>query len=258
MISVSDLYKSFGKNSVLKGLNIDFSPNKITAVLGPNSSGKTTLMKSILGMVIPDAGTIKIDGQSIHFSPDYRNKIGYLPQIARFPENLKVKELFMMINDLRRDSASYGNLLKSFELEGFMDQALGHLSGGTRQKVNIVQAFMFDSPYLLLDEPTAGLDPVSLIRLKHLINHEKKKGKTVLITSHIMSFVEEIADEVIFVLDGKIHLNAPPRKIIEDYGASTLEQAIAKVLSGLPKIGSNNGHKKEDEELIQLIKSDHV
>jgi len=256
VIEVKSLYKSFGKNDVLKGINIKFQPNQITAVLGPNSSGKTTLMKSLLGMVIPDKGDLLIDGASIVSKSSYRDKIGYLPQIARFPENLTVAELLEMIRRLRNTEAQSDELVKYFELEPYLDKRLGHLSGGTRQKVNIVQAFMFDSPYLFLDEPTAGLDPLSLVKLKELILKEKEKGKTILITSHIMSFVEEMADEVVFILDGQINFRGHPQQIKDDYMSSSLEGAIAKVLDGLPKVGHSNGHhKKKKRPFNPFIKS---
>ncbi len=257
MISVKKLYKTFGKNQVLKGLDMDFKQSHITAVLGPNSSGKTTLMKSLLGMVIPDSGQILVDDVDIKNNCDYRNKIGYLPQIARFPENLKVIELLDMIRELRQSDASCDTLLDYFELRPFINERLGYLSGGTRQKVNIVQALMFDCPYLLLDEPTVGLDPLSLIRLKDLILKERGKKKTILITSHIMSFVEEMADEVIFILDGKIYFSGHPQKIKKEYGSYTLERAIAKVLSGMPKLGHTNGHSRKDEILVPMIKAEH-
>lgn len=256
MISFRSVHKSFGKNQVLKGINLDLSGNCISAILGPNSSGKTTLMKSLLGMVIPDSGEITLDNTSIKKSWDYRNKIGYLPQIARFPENLKVNELLKMIRDIRNTEVVNHDLIDYFELDEFMKVPLGQLSGGTRQKVNIVQAFMFDAPILVLDEPTAGLDPVSLIKLKDLILAEKEKGKTILITSHIMSFVEEMAEQLVFILDGKIHFKGQPEKIKSDYMAPNLERAIANILKGIPPIGSSNGHAIQKENIIPQKLSD--
>ncbi len=258
MIRVKNIYKSFDRNEVLKGLNIDFKPQSVTAVLGPNSSGKTTLMKALLGMVLPDKGEIWIDKLDVRKESDYRKLIGYLPQIARFPENITVRELFEMISKLRNAPANSETLVDYFDLKPFLNKRLGHLSGGTRQKVNIVQAFMFDTPYLFLDEPTAGLDPLSLIKLKDLINAEKKKGKTILITSHIMSFVEEMADEVIYILDGQINFNGHPRQIISEYLANSLEEAIAKVLHGLPDIGQKNGQQNTRSTIIRSFKKENI
>ena len=205
MVSIENLHKRFGKNIVLRGLDLEIKSGGIFAVLGPNGSGKTTLIKSILGMVIPNKGTIKVLDENIKKNASYRNKIDYLPQIANFPSNLKVKELIRMIKDLRGNTNDDEALIKLFKLEPFLNKKLGTLSGGTKQKVNIVLTFMFESPLIILDEPTTGLDPISLIHLKELIQKEKAKGKTILITSHIMSFVEEVSDEIVFLLEGKIY-----------------------------------------------------
>ena len=195
MVSVQNLHKRFNKNVVLNGIDLEISSGGIFAILGPNGSGKTTLIKSILGMVIPNKGTIEVLGNNIKKSADYRNEIDYLPQIANFPNNLKVRELIRMIKDIRGNNSEAMSLIETFQLEPFLNKKLGTLSGGTKQKVNIVLAFMFDRPIIILDEPTTGLDPISLIHLKELIQKEKAKGKTIIITSHIMSFVEEVAEE---------------------------------------------------------------
>jgi len=230
MIAIENLYKKFGKVEVLKGLDLSIKSGGIFAVLGPNGSGKTTLIKSILGMVIPNKGIIKIDDKNILNTHQYRNDIDYLPQIANFPNNLTVNELIKMIKNLRAKTTTDNELIDTFGLSPFLNQKLGNLSGGTRQKVNLVLTFMFNSDYVILDEPTTGLDPVSLIQLKQIIQKEKLKGKTILITSHIMSFVEEIADEIVFLLDGSIYFKGSIKKLQEQTKQENLEQAIATIL----------------------------
>ena len=177
MIEVVGLYKRFNKNVVLSDLNLNIAEQEIFAILGPNGSGKTTLIKSILSMVIPDRGIIRVSGIDIKKSSDYRKQIDYLPQIANFPSNLKVRELIRMIKDLRGKTQKEKKLIDQFGLQPYLDVKLGNLSGGTKQKVNILLTFMFDSPILILDEPTAGLDPLALIQLKELILEEKQKGE---------------------------------------------------------------------------------
>jgi len=230
MIVIKNLHKQFGNVLVLNGINLTFEDKGIHTILGPNGSGKTTLIKSILGMVIPDNGSIEFNGKQILGEWKYRSEISYLPQIAHFPQNLKVKELFKMINDLRPGSKNELDLISTFQLEQYLDKKLGHLSGGTAQKVNIVITFMFDSPLMVLDEPTVGLDPVALIRLKKLIKKEKEKGKTILITTHIMSLVEEISDEIVFLLDGKIYFKGTIDLLKENTKQNDLENAIANIL----------------------------
>jgi Cu-processing system ATP-binding protein len=232
MIEIKDLYKKFGTNQVLQGIDLDIQRGGIFAVLGPNGSGKTTLIKSILGMVIPNSGTIKLDGKSVKNSWKYRNEIDYLPQIANFPGNLTVNELIKMIKDIRaKKNTDEFRLIELFKMEPFLDKKLGNLSGGMKQKVNLLLAFMFDSPLIILDEPTSGLDPISHIRLKELIQSEKTKGKTILITSHIMSFVEEIADEIVFLLEGKIYFKGSISELKTKTNQPDFEHAIASILS---------------------------
>ena len=231
MVSIQNLHKAFGKNQVLSGLDLSIKEGGIFAVLGPNGSGKTTLIKSILGMVIPNKGSITIQNQNIKNHSNYRSKIDYLPQIANFPSNLKVKELIKMIKDLRGKTSEDERLIELFKLTPFLDKKLGTLSGGTKQKVNLVLAFMFNSPLIILDEPTSGLDPISLIRLKDLIQAEKAKGKTILITSHIMSFVEEVSDEIVFLLEGKIYFKGSVSELKTKTKQPDFEHAIASILT---------------------------
>lgn len=231
MVTIENLHKKFGKNEVLKGIDLTIKDGGIFAVLGPNGSGKTTLIKSLLGMVIPQEGKISINGNSIKNNWEYRREIDYLPQIANFPGNLTVKELIKMIKDLRDKSANDEELIAYFKLEEFLDKKLINLSGGTKQKVNLVLTFMFDSPLVILDEPTSGLDPISLIRLKAWIQKEKTKGKTILITSHIMSFVEEVSDDIIFILEGKIYFKGTVAELKQQTKQTDFEHAIATILT---------------------------
>jgi len=230
MIEITNLHKRFGKLTVLDGLDLEIKSGGIFAILGPNGSGKTTLIKSILGMVIPNSGEIKIDDRSVLKQWKYRNQINYLPQIANFPANLTVKELIAMVKNLRPKESKDVDLIALFSLEPFLDKKLGNLSGGTKQKVNIVLTFMFDSELIILDEPTTGLDPISLIHLKEIIQGEKSRGKTILITTHIMSFVEEVADEIVFLLDGEIYFKGSTKNLKSQTNQPDLEHAIAHLM----------------------------
>jgi Cu-processing system ATP-binding protein len=230
MIKIDNLHKNFGKNQVLKGIDLSIAEGGIFAILGPNGSGKTTLIKSILGMVIPNKGDIFIDDTPIKKSWKYRQQIDYLPQIANFPANLTVQELVRMIKDLRNKPGDDAALITSFQLTPFLNKKLSNLSGGTKQKVNLVLTLMFDSPLIILDEPTTGLDPIALLELKKIIQIEKAKVKTILITSHIMSFVEEVADEIVFLLEGKVYFKGNISTLKEKTKENDFEHAIANLL----------------------------
>jgi len=135
-----------------------------------------------------------------------------------------------MVKNLRPKEAHEEDLIEMFSLEEHMEKKLGNLSGGTKQKVNIVLTFMFDSDIIVLDEPTTGLDPVSLIRLKEIIHKEREKKRTILITTHIMSFVEEMADEIVFLLDGKIYFKGSSSELKDQTAEPDLEHAIAALI----------------------------
>lgn len=231
MIAIKGLHKKFGRLQVLQGIDLEIRDPGIYAVLGPNGSGKTTLIKSILGMVIPNSGSITVSGNPVRGRWAYRDQIDYMPQIAQFPPNLKVNELLRMISDLRSRPAGDHRLVQVFGLQPYLDRKLGHLSGGTRQKVNIVLSLMFDCDLLILDEPTTGLDPVALISLKELIFEARDRGKIILITSHIMSFVEEVADRIVFLLDGNIHYSGGVQELKAEKQQDNLEHAIAALLT---------------------------
>lgn len=231
MIEFKNLHKQFGKLVVLDGLNLDIDKGGIFAVLGPNGSGKTTLIKCLLGMVIPNKGSIFYKNKSVLKEWEYRNDLNYLPQIANFPPNLTVVELINMVKNLRPKASNEQDLVKLFGLTDSLQKKLGNLSGGTKQKVNIVLTFMFDSNLIILDEPTNGLDPIAMIHLKELILKEKAKGKTIIITTHIMSFVDEMADEIVFLLDGKIYFKGSVDALKKQTNNENLEHAIANLIS---------------------------
>jgi Cu-processing system ATP-binding protein len=231
MIEIKDLEKSFGKNKVLKGISLNLEKGKIIAVMGPNGSGKTTLLKSILGLVRPDSGRIDVNNIHVNGNCDYRKFIGYMPQNTCFPENLKVKEVIAMLKDVWGNHTVYDTeLINSLYLENIYDKTIGTLSSGTKQRVNGSVAFLFNQEIIILDEPTAGLDPVSAEIFKQKILAEKEKGKLIIITSHITSEVEELADRIVFLLEGKIHLDCSVSELIEKSGESNLTKAIAKVM----------------------------
>ena len=230
MIEFKDVHKKDGKLEVLKGVSFTIKDGGIIAILGPNGSGKTTSMKSFLGMVVPTKGDILFNGKSIKNQWAYREQISYLPQIANFPNNLKVKELIAMIKNIKKLPCKDQELIELFGLQKHLNKSLGNLSGGTKQKVNLVLTFMVDVPYLVLDEPTSGLDPIAILALKKLILREKEKGKTILITSHILSFIEELSDEILFILEGNIYFRGTPQELLTTTDKENFQEAIAELL----------------------------
>lgn len=229
MITLTYIHKSFGNAEVLKGISLEIQAGQVISMLGPNGSGKSTLMKCILDLVKPTQGEILVNGNS---SNDHRSRalISYMPQVARFPENISATRLFDLMAQLRGEEASPHELIEYLDLQEHINKPLGELSGGTRQKVSAVLAFLFDSPVIILDEPTVGLDPVSRLRFKELILRKKNEGKTIFFTSHIMSDVEEVAEELIFLLEGRVVYQGGLDALKKSTGQETLEKAIAELL----------------------------
>jgi Cu-processing system ATP-binding protein len=244
VIRVESLQKSFGRLPVLRELSLTVPTGKVTALVGPNAAGKTTLVKAILGLVKPNSGRILIDDHEVGRDPVYRERIGYMPQHPAFPDNLRVHELLEFVDDIRGvgegdetgpfDRAPGRALLETFELSESMDKKLGTLSGGTRQKVNAAIAFRYGADLLILDEPTAGLDPLARSRLKEVIHRERERGATILITSHVLSELRDLAEHVVYLVDGRVRVSSSVSDLLRETGAASLEQAVARLMSEAP------------------------
>ena len=231
MIEINQLNKKFGKFEVLQNINLSCKKGECIALIGPNGCGKTTLIKSILGMVLPDSGTIQFNGLNILGEYAYREKIGYMPQIGRYPDNMTIGQIIEMIKKIRNSSDNLNeDLLQDFELEKMFDKQMRTLSGGTTQKVSAVLAFLFNPDVLILDEPTAGLDPLASEVLKEKIIKEKEKGKLILITSHLLSELDDLITEIIFMQDGKVHFHQKVGELKANTGEEKISKAIAKIL----------------------------
>ncbi len=232
MIRTENISKSFGKLSVLNGISLSCGSGETISLIGPNSSGKTTLIKCLLGMVIPDSGKIFFDNADISGDWQYRERIGYMPQIGRYPENMTIGEVLNMIRDLRRknEGETDSELIHAFGLDAILNKRMRTLSGGTRQKVSASIAFLFHPQVLILDEPTAGLDPVASETLKEKIRKEKEKGRIILITSHILSDLDDLVTRVIYLQDGNVLFHKSISELRNDTGEAKLSRAIAAVM----------------------------
>ena len=231
MIEIKNINKKFGKLNVLNDVNLSFEKGECIALIGPNGCGKTTLIKSVLGMVLPDSGTIHFNGNSVLGEYLYREKIGYMPQIGRYPDNMTIGQIIEMIKKIRNSADDLDeDLLHAFELEKMFDKQMRTLSGGTTQKVSAVLAFLFNPDVLILDEPTAGLDPLAAEVLKEKIIKEKEKGKLILITSHLLSELDDLITEIIFMQEGKVHFHQKVEELKATTGEEKISKAIAKIL----------------------------
>lgn len=237
MIEIKNIQKRYGKLTALNNVSLSLNKGEAISLIGPNGSGKTTLIKCLLGIVISDSGTISINDRDIFNNWDYRNDVGYMPQIGRYPDNMTIGQIFEMLHDLRyKKSKEIDNeLIAAFGLDPIMHKRMRTLSGGTRQKVSAAIAFLFHPGILILDEPTAGLDPIASEALKDKIRREKEKGKLILITSHILSDLDDLVSQIIYLQDGNIIFHKSISQLREDTQEQKLSRAIASVMQSSGK-----------------------
>jgi len=232
MIEFKNISKSFGKLKVLNDVNLSCIKGECIALIGPNGCGKTTLMKTLLGMVIPNKGDIIFKGHTIKNHFEYRQHIGYMPQIGRYPDNMTIGQIVKMITNIRKPQMEVDNFLyQQYNLDSISNKRMSTLSGGTTQKVSATLAFLFNPEVLILDEPTAGLDPLSSEILKEKILKEKEAGKLIIITSHLLNELDDLITQLIYMQDGKVLFH----KTIDEIKTQTGEIKISKAIAGIMK-----------------------
>jgi Cu-processing system ATP-binding protein len=231
-VTVRGLRKAFGALPVIQGVDLDLEPGRVTALVGPNASGKSTLIKCVLGLVHPDAGRITVLGERVGSDPHYRRHLGYMPQAASFPENLTGHEVLALLADLRPDDTTDdGELRERLGLtEATLAQPVRTLSGGTRQKLNGLVALRYHPPILVLDEPTASLDPVASSAFKDLVRARAGVGVAVLLTSHVMAEVEELADDLVYFVEGRVRFHGTLDELRLRTGERKVERAVASLM----------------------------
>ncbi len=231
MIEFRDISKRFGKFQVLRHVDLACEAGQCVALIGPNACGKTTLIKCLLGMVIPTSGHISFKGKDIAGQYAYRHALGYMPQKGRYPDNMTIGQVIDMMRDIRGRQQSFDDeLIYAFKLQDILHKKMSTLSGGTTQKVSASLAFMFNPDVLILDEPTAGLDPIAAEILKEKIMAENKKGRLVLITSHLLSELDDLVTHVVLMQDGTIRFTMPVPELKQQTGTHSLAKAITHIL----------------------------
>ena len=232
MIKIKNLTKKFNKFTALQNIDLECKKGHSIAFIGPNGCGKTTLIKCILGLNVVESGDILVNGNSVKNDFLYREKIGYMPQIGKYPENMTIGQTIKMIQNNRKNIENLDTeLLEAFELPKLYDKKMSTLSGGTTQKVSAVLAFMFHPEIIILDEPTAGLDPLASEILKNKIIKERKNGKLIIITSHLLSELDDMVNEIVFINEGKILVH----QSVEDLKTETQQTKISDAITNILK-----------------------
>ncbi len=231
-ITFEGVGKRYGKLWALRNVECAFHPGEVVMLIGPNASGKTTLIKCLLGLVRPTEGRITVNGEAIGSDPAYRTAIGYMPQISQYPATLTIGQLLEMMADVRGMSNNEPDdrLVEGLGLSAQLNKRLSSLSGGTKQKVSAVLALRSRPSILVMDEPTAGLDPLSSKRVLERAAAVRDAGGTVLITSHLMEEVEALADRVAYLEEGSLRFLLPVQEILERAGTKRLSEALPRML----------------------------
>ncbi|HRO08383.1 MAG TPA: ABC transporter ATP-binding protein [Saprospiraceae bacterium] len=234
MIELKEVSKNFGLTHALNNVNLKLGSEQCIGLIGPNACGKTTMIKSILSIVVPTAGDILIDGKSIKNDVSYKSLIGYMPQIGRYPENMSIGQVVDMIKSIRNNEQVLDlELWDAFNLDSMKDKKMHALSGGTIQKVSATIAFMFNPKILILDEPTAGLDPLASEILRDKIKKERNNGKLIIITSHLLNELNDVLSHIVFMEEGKIVFYKDIESLLEETGQPLISKAISYLLKNL-------------------------
>ena len=202
MIDIKDLTMKYKNGKGVSNISISVQNGEVKVLLGPNGAGKSTTMRSLMGFLVPSEGILKVEGIDTLENPVEAKKIiGYLPGDPQLPQNLNSKTLFKLGADMRSHSTDYAmELAEKFELE--IDQSLKELSKGNRQKVALILALLHKPKALILDEPTSGLDPFHQRTFFEIIKKFSEDGASILLSSHIISEVEKVADSMAVLKDG--------------------------------------------------------
>ncbi|SIQ47783.1 lipopolysaccharide export system ATP-binding protein [Aeromonas sp. RU39B] len=224
VLKATGLQKSYKARQVVSDVSLEVGTGQIVGLLGPNGAGKTTSFYMIVGLVQRDAGTITIDERDISALPMHeraRNGIGYLPQEASIFRRLTVYENLMGVMETRKLSRSERHeqveqLLEEFNITHIRDSLGQSLSGGERRRVEIARALAADPRFILLDEPFAGVDPISVIDIKKIIQHLKDRGLGVLITDHNVRETLDVCEKAYIVSHGKMIAEGTPEEILVD------------------------------------------
>ncbi len=223
-LSVVSIAKAYDKRPVLSDVSVSVGRGEVVGLLGPNGAGKTTCFYSVMGLVKPDSGRIMLDGEDITGLPMYRRAIlglGYLPQETSIFRGLSVEKNILTVLELAEPDAAkrqvrLDQLLDDFGLTRLRDAPAMALSGGERRRAEIARALAADPSIMLLDEPFAGIDPISIADIRDLVRELKKRGIGVLITDHNVRETLEIVDRAYIIYDGRVLFTGSPDELVAD------------------------------------------
>ncbi|WP_158545391.1 ABC transporter ATP-binding protein [Bremerella cremea] len=239
MIEVINLVKTFGGNTVLKGVSFTVRPGEATGCLGPNGAGKSTIMKTLAGLLRPTSGEVRLCGYSLDSEPlEVKKRLGYIPETAAMYTGLTANEYLSLVAELyhldRQHAADQiRKLMEAFRLNEAADRQIDSLSKGMRQKVLISSALLHDPDVLIFDEPLNGLDVNAVLTFRRIVEDLIEQGKTVFYCSHILDVVERLCKRVIVLNEGEVVADDETAHLL----ASTPKGSLEAVFQELTRIG---------------------
>ena len=236
LVRIRGLWKSYGRTLAVADLNLSVEAGKIHGLLGPNGTGKTTVVKCIVGLLKPDKGEILVNGVKITSSESYKSLIGYLPEDPALPEYLTVEEFLGYLARLRavkpqEAKLRVGELMEIFNLARLKQEFIGSLSKGLRQRVAVASAFIHKPKILILDEPFLGLDPEGQLKVKSMVKEIVKRGGAALISTHMLDTAERFCDTVTIMYMGREIISGDVESIKQVVNANSLEEAFIKLIN---------------------------
>ena len=246
MIRVSNLSKKYGDHYAVKNLSFEIEKGKVYGFLGPNGAGKSTTMNIMTGYIAASAGDVEIDGHDILKEAEEAKKcIGYLPEMPPLYQDMTVKEYLDFVAELKKVAKAerkkqVEEVMKKTFITDMQGRLIKNLSKGYKQRVGLAQAMIGNPDVIILDEPTVGLDPKQIIEIRELIR-ELKKEHTIILSSHILSEVAEVCDEIMIIAKGRLVASGSADKLLKELGSSNTIELTAK------------GSKKEVSEIIKSI-----
>lgn len=263
MLEVKDLVKNFGIKRVVDHVSFNVEDGKILGILGKNGAGKSTTFRMILNILEPDEGEILYNGEKIDF--EVSDRIGYLPEVGSLIDSYTVYEQCLYYGRMKnmKDDEIKNNmfeLLERFGITEYANMKIKELSKGNKQKIQFIIALLHNPDLIILDEPFSGLDPVSVEYFKRLIVELKNQGRTIIFSSHIMSHVEMLCEDIVIIDNGKVVLSGNLNEIKQEYSSKTLD-----ITGEIPKdtlkqiaIFGKIENKEENRYLVKLANKERI
>jgi len=242
ILAVTDVVKTFGDVRAVDGVSFSIRRGTITGLLGRNGAGKTTTIRMITGIFMPDSGSIEWRGDQ-NGTP-FRDHIGYLPEERGLYKQMKIVELLIFLAEIKGKRPAdvkpkIDRWLERFELTDKRESKVEELSKGNQQKVQLIGTLLHDPDLIILDEPQSGLDPVNMVLVRNLLRELKEKGKTILLSTHMMGEAEKMADDIVLIHRGQVVLNGDIDSVRASFGKNTLHvefEGDGAFLGNLPQV----------------------